>query len=83
MPTIKDVARKAGVSIATVSYALNNRTEMISADTLRHVVETAEQLGYRANVTARNLQSNRTGLIGYAWHNSPGNETHWMMDQFS
>lgn len=82
MPTIKDVAQAAGVSIATVSYVLNNKTEMVSAETARHVFETANRLGYRANVTARNLKSNRTGLIGYAWHTLPGEEPHWLMDRF-
>lgn len=82
MPTIKEVAQAAGVSIATVSYVLNNKTDMVSAETARTVLETARRLGYRANVTARNLQSSRTGLIGYAWHTLPGEEPHWLMDRF-
>jgi DNA-binding LacI/PurR family transcriptional regulator len=82
MPTIKDVAQEAGVSIATVSYVLNNKTEMVSAETQRHVLATAKRLGYRPNITARNLQSSRTGLIGYAWHRMPSDEPHWLMDQF-
>jgi DNA-binding LacI/PurR family transcriptional regulator len=82
MPTIKDVAQEAGVSIATVSYVLNNKTEMVSAETQRLVLETARRMGYRPNITARNLQSSRTGLIGYAWHRIPGDEPHWLLDQF-
>ncbi|MDZ4765288.1 MAG: LacI family DNA-binding transcriptional regulator [Chloroflexota bacterium] len=82
MPTIKEVAHEAGVSIATVSYVLNNKTDMVSAETARIVLETARRLGYRPNVTARNLQSSRTGLIGYAWHTLPGEEPHWLMDRF-
>lgn len=82
MPTIKEVAQAAGVSIATVSYVLNNKTDMVSAKTARLVLETAERLGYRPNITARNLQSSRTGLIGYAWHTLPGEEPHWLMDRF-
>ncbi|GAB1421086.1 hypothetical protein MASR2M15_12260 [Anaerolineales bacterium] len=46
MPTIKDVAREAGVSIATVSYVLNNKTDSISADTCQVVLEAAERIGY-------------------------------------
>ena len=82
MPTIKDVAQAAGVSIATVSYALNNRNDMISDETLHHVVETAQRLGYTPNITARNLKANRTRLIGYAWPHMPTEEPNWVLDQF-
>ncbi|GAB4327591.1 MAG: LacI family DNA-binding transcriptional regulator [Phototrophicales bacterium] len=82
MPTIKDVARAAGVSIATVSYVLNNKTGMVSETTREHVLEVAQRLGYRPNINARNLQASRTGLIGYAWHKAPGGEPSPVLDQF-
>ena len=83
MPTIKDVAREAGVSIATVSYVLNDKLDMVSEDTRQQVLTTAREMGYRPNVTARNLQANRTGLIGYAWHIAPEElESSPMMAQF-
>src|SRR5215213_4303179 len=71
MPTIKDVAREAGVSIATVSYVLNNKADAVSEPTRKHVIEAADRIGYRPNVTARNLRSNQTRLIGYAWYDAP------------
>lgn len=71
MPTIKDVAREAGVSIATVSYVLNDKADAVSADTRLNVLEAAKRIGYRPNVTARNLRSNQTRLIGYAWYEPP------------
>ncbi len=83
MPTIKDVAKVAGVSIATVSYVLNDRLEMVSEQTREHVLSTAREMGYRPNITARNLQANRAGLIGYAWHIAPeALEASPMMAQF-
>lgn len=82
MPTIKDVAKEAGVSIATVSYVLNNRKDMVSDKTRAHVLETAKKLGYRPNIIARNLQSSRTKLIGYAWHVNPLDQPTSVMDQF-
>lgn len=82
MPTIKDVAKEAGVSIATVSYVLNNRLDMVGEKTRLHVLETAQRLGYRPNITAKNLQSNRTNLIGYAWHKNPIDQPNLMMNQF-
>ena len=82
MPTIKDVAKEAGVSIATVSYVLNNRNDMVSEKTRVHVMETARKLGYRANIVARNLQSSRTSLLGYAWHTNPADHPNLVMDQF-
>lgn len=83
MPTIKDVAREAGVSIATVSYVLNNKMESISQDTRQIVLEAAERIGYTPNVTARNLRYNRTHLIGYAWHEVPRDQVNPVMDQFT
>ena len=71
MPTIKDVAREAGVSIATVSYVLNNKPDSVSEGTRVHVLAAAERIGYRPNVTARNLRSSQTRLIGYAWYEVP------------
>lgn len=71
MPTIKDVAREAGVSIATVSYVLNNKQSLVSRETRQQVLEAIQRVGYTPNITARNLKSNQTRLIAYAWHRVP------------
>lgn len=60
--TIEDVARHAGVSIATVSRALH-KPDVVS-ETTREKVQTAiAATGYTANVMARNLRLNRSGMI--------------------
>jgi DNA-binding LacI/PurR family transcriptional regulator len=86
MPTIKDVAREAGVSIATVSYVLNDKTEAISEDTRLRVWAAVEKTGYRPNVAARNLRSSKSRLIGYAWHDvAPGEDSQGnaVLDRFT
>lgn len=60
--TIKDVARAAGLSIATVSRALN-RPELLNEATLRVVNEAVARLDYRPSVVAKRLRGNRTNLI--------------------
>lgn len=55
---IKDVARRAGVSIATVSYVLNN-TKKVSEETRRRVLKAAEGLQYQPNPQARSLRLNQ------------------------
>lgn len=82
MPTIKDVAREAGVSIATVSYVLNNKTAAISEETRRLVWEAVQRIGYTPNVTARNLRSSQSRLIGYALHDAPVDQVNPVLDQF-
>lgn len=63
--SIKDVAREAGVSPATVSYVLNrNPAETISAETSRRVMDAIERLNYVPNLSARSLSSRRSSLIG-------------------
>ena len=62
-PTIKDVAREAGVSINTVSRALNGKPD-VSPETRRQVLAVAERLNYMPNKLARGLRSNKTGIIG-------------------
>ncbi len=61
--TIKDVARDAGVSIATASRALN-RTDLVAAETRRQVREAAVRLHYTPHGGARSLITNRTNTIG-------------------
>ncbi|MGZ4131690.1 MAG: LacI family DNA-binding transcriptional regulator [Actinomycetota bacterium] len=60
--SIKDVAQEAGVSVTTVSHALNDKGRL-NPETRRRVREVAEQLGYRPNPAARSLVSGHTGLI--------------------
>ncbi len=83
MPNIKDVAREAGVSIATVSYVLNNKSASISDSTKQLVLDTAQRIGYTPNVTARNLRFSRTNLIGYAWHEVPRSQVNPVLDRFT
>ncbi|MBZ0281917.1 MAG: LacI family DNA-binding transcriptional regulator [Anaerolineae bacterium] len=84
MPTIKDVAREAGVSIATVSYVLNNKQSLVSSQTRQQVLEAIERIGYTPNITARNLKSSQTRLIGYAWHEIPRHDqANSVLDRFT
>jgi LacI family transcriptional regulator len=83
MPTIKDVAREAGVSIATVSYVLNHKTDAVSDETRRLVWEAVERIGYTPNITARNLQASKSRLIGYAWHEAPRDQVNSVLDRFT
>ena len=67
MPTVHDVARRAGVSIATVSRVFG-RPEAVAAPTRERVREAAHALGYSPNTTARALQRGRTGYLGLLVH---------------
>ncbi|WP_433412574.1 LacI family DNA-binding transcriptional regulator [Microtetraspora malaysiensis] len=63
-PTSLDVAREAGVSQATVSYVLNNRSDMrISDETRSRVREAADRLGYVPHAGARTLRTGHSGLV--------------------
>lgn len=61
-PTIRDVAERAGVSIATVSRVLNDRAD-VSLQTRERVREVAREVGYSADPAARALASQRTRLV--------------------
>lgn len=63
MVSIRDIARKCGVSVGTVSKALNDATD-ISESTKNKIKKVAEEMGYIANVSARALRTNRTNNIG-------------------
>jgi len=60
--TITDVARTAGVSVATVSRTLSN-PGLVSEDTRRTVFEAIRASGYRVNHAARNLRKQRAGAV--------------------
>lgn len=63
--TITDVAEHAGVSVATVSYVLNNnKKKSISEKTKQRVFEAARKLNYISNSAAKALQSRKTRCIG-------------------
>jgi len=63
---MKDIATKANVSLATVSYILNNvSNQSISPETRELVLKIAKELEYRPNLNARSLASKKSGLIGF------------------
>ena len=63
MVALKDIASRCGVSVATVSKALNHQQD-ISVETRERIRQTAEEMGYTANSAARALKTNRTNNIG-------------------
>lgn len=67
--TVKDVAREAGVSVATVSYIMNNRTDQkISSETRKKVLQIANLLNYRPSHAAISLATGKSNVIGVAYH---------------
>lgn len=70
--TVKDVAREAGVSVATVSYIMNNRSDQkISEATRKKVLQIANLLNYRPSHAAVSLATGRTNVVGVAYALNP------------
>lgn len=63
-PTMKDVAKTAGVSVSSVSHVLNG-TRFVSNDIIKKVEAAIDKLNYRPNSVARNLRSGKSGIIGF------------------
>jgi DNA-binding LacI/PurR family transcriptional regulator len=61
--TIKDVAKRAGVGIATVSRALHGNPQ-VSPETAARVQAAVEELGYRPNTNAQSLATGRSRMLG-------------------
>lgn len=71
--TLKEIASMAGVSVATVSYVLNN-TAQVSDETRKKVEKIIKETGYRSNILAKSLRRNESFLVGViveditVWH---------------
>lgn len=63
MASLKDIAKICGVSVATVSKALNNHHD-IGEETKENIKKVAKELGYSPNLSARALKTNKTHGIG-------------------
>lgn len=64
MANMKDVAKKAGVSVATVSHVINE-TRHVSEPTRQRVIESMQDLNYKPNQVARGLRKKKTKTIGF------------------
>jgi len=63
--TIKDIAEKTGVSIATVSRVINQIPGHYNSETKEKIIEAIESLNYQPNFIARSLRSSKTQTIGF------------------
>ncbi|CAG7645114.1 LacI family DNA-binding transcriptional regulator [Paenibacillus allorhizosphaerae] len=68
MVTRDDVARHAGVSVAVVSYVVNNKNN-VKEETRQKVLRAIEELGYNPNMAARSLKTRKTNQIGVLFNN--------------
>lgn len=62
--TREDVAKLAGVSVATVSYVVNDGPRPVASATRERVLQAIEQLGYQPSAVARSLRTQRTLTVG-------------------
>ena len=77
--TIREVADAAGVSIATVSRVLNNTPHHVSEGTRQRILTVADEMGYRPNLAARSLRTERSSTIGIITDNIDSPHTTMMI----
>lgn len=61
-PSIKDIAKKAGVAISTVSHVIND-TKFVSSQNREKVTKAIKELNYRPNILARSLRTKKTKTV--------------------
>lgn len=66
--TLQDVALASGYSVPTVSRVLTGSSHPVSSKSRQKILDTANALGYRPNLAARSLRTERTGAIGVLVH---------------
>lgn len=79
--TLKDVAKRSGVSYQTVSKVIRNERQ-VSPEVWNRIQRAIEELGYRPNAAAQNLRTKSSRLIGYSWHSLRPEDTSHILDQF-
>jgi len=62
--TLNELAKATGYSASTISRALNNSGHPVNGETKEHIVSVATELGYRPNMVARGLRTDRSYAIG-------------------
>ncbi len=72
MASLKDISTACGVSVATVSKALNDHND-IGEETKERIRRTAKEMGYLPNLAARALRTNRTYALGVMFTDEAGN----------
>ncbi len=77
--TIKEVARRAGVSYQTVSKLLNGQVQLAPATEAR-IFEAVRELNYRPLYSARSLRSQRSRTLGYSWTPTPPDQANQILD---
>ena len=81
MPTLKEVAARAGVSYQTVSKVLNGQLK-VASETEQRIFAAAQGLSYRPNQLARNMRQQRSRMIGYSWEPGRFNQVNNILDAF-
>lgn len=79
--TLKDVAKRAGVSYQTVSKVLNQKAS-VATETEERIWASVRELGYRPNISARNLRTQSSNLIGYGWQQPQNTTPHPILNHF-
>ncbi len=79
--TLKEVSTRAGVSYQTVSKVLNHQVR-VGRETEERIRKAAKELGYRPNLIARSLRSQRSHMIGYSWAPTQPDQANPILDHF-
>src|SRR5690242_13135082 len=79
--TLKDIAKRAGVSYQTVSKVIHNQMQVTPAVRAR-IQAAIEELDYRPNAAAQNLRTQYSHLIGYSWKSDRQHHSSPILEEF-
>lgn len=80
--TIKDVAKEAGVSISTVSNALND-VDVLTPETKKRVLDAARKLNYIPDLRGKNLKASKTKMLGFFTSSVSGPYFHGLVESMA
>lgn len=82
MPTIKDIAREANVSVTTVSNVIHGKSSHVAQETVERITRIIEAYNYTPNMSARALVNKASSIIGVINHLIPGRAGSFLQDPF-
>lgn len=82
MPTLKDIAKEAKVSVTTVSNVIHGNNKRVAKETVEKINMIIERINYVPNMTARSLVNNSSKIIGVINHVVPGKSGNFISDPF-